>query len=111
MAQMVAAAGLPLSELSVMVSGLLILLGGASILLGAWPRARSWLIIIFLLVVTPLAHGFWANTNPGARADDINNFSKNVALLGGAMIMLIVPQPWPYSIADWLMPGKAAERV
>jgi putative oxidoreductase len=111
MGRMVAAANIPLPELSVIVSGLLIFLGGASILIGVWPRAGSWLIIIFLVVVTPLAHGFWADTNPSARADDLNNFSKNVALLGGAMMMMIIPQPWPYSIVGWLTRRKTVGRL
>jgi hypothetical protein len=43
-----------------------------------------------LLVATPIAHAFWADTNPSARAEDINNFSKNVGLLlRGAMMALI----------------------
>jgi hypothetical protein len=40
-----------------------------------------------LLVATPIAHAFWADTNPSARAEDINNFSKNVGLLRGAMMV------------------------
>lgn len=109
MARMVAAGGQPFPELSVIGSGLLIFLGGASILLGAWPRMGCLLIIIFLLVVTPIAHAFWTDTNPSARAEDINDFSKNVGLLGGAMMMLIIPQPWPYSIAARLTHGKSLE--
>jgi len=110
MARMVAAAGQPFSELSVIGSGLLIFLGGTTILLGAWPRSGSLLIIIFLLVVTPIAHAFWTDANPSARAEDINDFSKNVGLLGGAMMILIIPQPWPYSIAVWLTHRKSLER-
>jgi uncharacterized membrane protein YphA (DoxX/SURF4 family) len=102
MARMVAAGGIPHPELAVIGSGLMILLGGASIMLGIWPRIGACLIIIFLAVVTPLAHNFWAHTNPQQRADDLNNFTKNAALLGGAMAMLIIAEPWPYSLGDLL---------
>jgi putative oxidoreductase len=108
MAKMVAGGGIPLPELAVIGSGLLILFGGASILLGAWPRVGGWLIIIFLVIVTPLAHQFWADTNPAARADDLNNFTKNMGLLGGAMMMLMIPQPWPCSIGSRLTRPKVA---
>jgi putative oxidoreductase len=102
MAKMVARAGIPLPELAVVGSGLLIFLGGACILLGSWPRVGGWLIIIFLVIVTPMAHHFWADTNPAARADDLNNFAKNVGLIGGAMMMLMIPQPWSYAIGGSL---------
>jgi putative oxidoreductase len=110
MARMVAAGGQPLPELSIIGSGLLIFLGGTSILLGAWPRVGSVLIIIFLLVVTPIAHAFWTDTNSSARAEDINDFSKNVGLLGGAMMVLIISQPWPFSITGRVTRRKPVER-
>jgi hypothetical protein len=49
-------------------------------------------------------------SNPSARAEDINDFSKNVGLLGGAMMVLIVSQPWPYSITSMVTRRKLVER-
>jgi putative oxidoreductase len=98
MARMVARGGIPMPELAVIGSGLLIFVGGASILLGFRPRVGCLLIIIFLTAVTPLAHNFWAHSNPAQRADDLNNFTKNAGLLGGALMMLILPQSWPWSV-------------
>ena len=71
MAPLVAAKGIPVPDLAVIVSGLLIVLGGASIMLGAWPRVGIGLIIIFLVVVSPIAHNFWAASNPNERTDDL----------------------------------------
>lgn len=65
-------------------SGLLIFVGGTSILVGFQPRVGCLLIILFLAVLTPLARNFWAHSNPAQRADDQNNFTKNAGLLGGA---------------------------
>lgn len=95
MARMVARGGIPMPELAVIGSGLLIFVGGASILLGCRLRVGCLLIIIFLAVVTPLAHNFWAHCNPAQRAGDLNNFTKNAGLLGGALMMLIVPRHGP----------------
>ncbi|HXZ82033.1 MAG TPA: DoxX family protein [Terriglobales bacterium] len=101
LAEMVAAAGYPLPELAVIGSGVLIFLGGASILLGAWPRVGAWLIVIFLVFVTPLVNNFWADVNnPQQFADDLNNFTKNVGLLGGVLMSLFIQQPWPYSVDE-----------
>jgi putative oxidoreductase len=61
MARMVGRGGIPMPELAVIGSGLLIFLGGASILFGLWPRVGC-LLIAFLVVVTPLAHNFWAES-------------------------------------------------
>jgi putative oxidoreductase len=109
LARMVGAGGIPLPELAVIGSGLLIFLGGASLLAGVFPRVGSLLIIIFLLVVTPLAHGFWAHSgNPQQFADDLNNFTKNAGLLGAAMMMLIIPRPWPFSVGG-LMRSRVGE--
>ncbi|PYV70353.1 MAG: hypothetical protein DMG97_19495 [Acidobacteria bacterium] len=63
-----------------------------------------------LLVATPIAHAFWAGTNPSARAEDINNFSKNVGLLRGAMMVLIVSHPWPYSVTGMVTRRKSVKR-
>ena len=107
MAHMVAAAGYPFAELAVIGSGTLVFLGGTSILLGAWPRIGAWLIVIFLVFVTPLVNNFWADTNnPQQFADDLNNFTKNVGLLGGVMMSLFIQQPWPYSIDELRARGR-----
>jgi putative oxidoreductase len=98
MSRMVAHGGIPMPELAVIGSGVLIFVGGASILLGYQPRVGCLLIILFLAVVTPLAHNFWAHSNPAQRADDLNNFTKNAALLGGALMMLMLPRPWPWGV-------------
>ena len=56
------------------------------------------LIVLFLLVVTPLIHDFWNAADPGQRLGDFVNFTKNAALLGAALMMLLLPRPWPYSL-------------
>jgi uncharacterized membrane protein YphA (DoxX/SURF4 family) len=98
MARMVAKGGIPMPELAVIGSGLMILLGGASILLGWYPRVGCLLIAVFLAVVTPLAHNFWNTTTPAQRADALNNFTKNAGLFGGALMAMMVSTPWPWSV-------------
>ncbi len=97
---LVAASGVPFPRFAVIFAGLLIFLGGISIVLGLWPRAGICLIILFLVLVTPIAHAFWAHSNRQQHADDLNNFTKNMGLLGGSLMMLVIPQPWPYSVSS-----------
>jgi putative oxidoreductase len=97
-AQYAAAKGVPMPEVAVAIAGMLILIGGLSVLLGLWPHVGAACIILFLAVITPVMHNFWAVTDPAQRLADMINFTKNVALLGGALMMLGVPTPWPYSV-------------
>ena len=88
----------PAASVAVVVSGLLILLGGLSVLLGFWPYIGLLLIAIFLVCVTPKMHAFWSVSDPMARMGEQVNFMKNVALLGAALAMAAIPQPWPMSL-------------
>ena len=98
-----ASKGVPYPEVAVLGSGMLILLGGLSLILGAWPRAGASMIVLFLLVVTPVMHDFWNAPDQQARMGEFANFLKNVGLLGGAGIALAIPEPWPGSVH---MPAK-----
>lgn len=94
----VASKGVPAAALAVVGSGLLILLGGLSVLLGFWPYIGLLLIVVFLLGATPMMHTFWSVADPMAKMNDQINFMKNVALLGAALAMAAIPQPWPISL-------------
>jgi putative oxidoreductase len=98
MVQYAGSKGVPMPEIAVTVAGALLIVGGASIVLGLWPPLGVLCIVVFLAGVTPMMHNFWAMTDPGARLGEIVNFTKNIALLGGALGLLGVPQPWPYSV-------------
>ena len=90
--------GVPSPRLGVLGSGVLIILGGLSILLGVYPRWGVLLISLFLIPTTLMMHGFWSDTDPNARQGNLTNFKKNVALLGAAWMFLLIPQPWPWSL-------------
>lgn len=93
-----ASKNIPAPALSVAVTGLLLLLGGLSVLLGFWPHIGLLLIAIFLVGVTPAMHNFWTAADPMAKMADQINFMKNLALLGAAFAMAAIPQPWPLSV-------------
>jgi putative oxidoreductase len=81
-----ASQGVPLPSLAVPFSGLLALVGGFSILLGYRAKIGAWLIAVFLVGVTPL-HNFWAVTDPMMHQMQFVMFMKNVAMLGGALLI------------------------
>lgn len=78
--------GVPLASIAVPFSGLLALVGGLSILLGYRARIGAWLIAAFLVGVTPL-HNFWAMTDPMMHQMQFVMFMKNLAILGGALLI------------------------
>jgi len=93
-----ASKGVPAPKLAVLGSGLLAFLGGLSILLGLWPRAGVLLLAIFLLPVTFGMHNYWADRDPQTRQMNQVQFHKNMALLGAALMLLMIPEPWVLSL-------------
>lgn len=79
--------GVPLAGVLVPFSGLLALAGGLSILLGWRARAGAWLLVAFLVPVTLAMHAFWAMPDPMMRMMHQAMFMKNLALLGGALLV------------------------
>jgi putative oxidoreductase len=82
-----AAKGIPLASITVPLSGVISLAGGLSILLGYRARVGAWLLILFLVVVTPLMHNFWTVADLMMRQIDFANFMKNVSMAGAALFI------------------------
>jgi uncharacterized membrane protein YphA (DoxX/SURF4 family) len=90
--------GVPAPDLAVSASGLLILAGGVSILTGIQPKIGAALISTFLLGVSPQMHAFWNEDNAQQRMNEMVNFTKNMALIGGALLAAGRPEPWPWHL-------------
>lgn len=54
-----ASKGVPASRPAVLISGLLLLVGGIFVLFGIWADLGALLLVIFLLPTAYLMHGFW----------------------------------------------------
>jgi uncharacterized membrane protein YphA (DoxX/SURF4 family) len=88
----------PMADAAVIGSGVALIVGGASILLGVKPKLGAAAVIGFLAGVSPVMHDFWKAEDPNQRMNDRINFSKNMALLGGALALMGVEEPWPASV-------------
>ena len=86
--QYAASEGVPLAEILVPLSGVLALLGGLSVLLGYHARVGAQLLVAFLLPVTLVMHDFWSVAEPMAAQLQQVMFMKNVAILGGALLLM-----------------------
>ncbi len=90
--------GTPAPKLAVAGTGILLILGGLSMLLGLYPVIGVVLLIIFLLGVSFKIHNFWAVQDPQMKMMETINLTKNMALLGGALMTLVISHPWPLSL-------------
>lgn len=79
--------GLPAAGVLVPLSGVIALLGGASIALGYRARLGAWLVVLFLVPVTLKMHAFWAVQDPAMAQMQQVMFMKNVSMLGAALVV------------------------
>ncbi|MFZ8801895.1 MAG: DoxX family protein [Candidatus Calescibacterium sp.] len=98
MAQLTASKGVPLPELGVIVSGILLLIGGITILTGFLPYLGVLSLVIFFLPVTFIMHNFWAEQDAQMRMMHMIHFLKNMGLMSSVLMFLAIPEPWPYSL-------------
>ncbi len=92
------AKGTPAPKLAVMGTGVLLLLGGASFLLGYHPTIGTILLVIFLLGVSFKIHAFWTVADPMGRMNEQAHFGKNVVMIGFLLMTLMIARPWPISL-------------
>ena len=83
-----ASKGVPMPSVAVMVTGLVLLIGGLGVVLNLNTQNALLLIALFLLVITPQMHAFWKETDPAKKMTEKQTFLKNMALLGAALAML-----------------------
>jgi putative oxidoreductase len=80
-------AGVPLPQLSLAVTIVLLLAGGTSVLLGYKARVGAAMLAVFLVLATYYFHAFWAVPADQAQGQMIH-FLKNAGLLG-AMLFVV----------------------
>ncbi len=93
-----ASKGVPSPKLAVYAGGVLLLIGGLSLLLGFQPIIGVVALVLFFLPVSFIMHNFWADQDPMMKMTNQINFGKNMALMGSAVMFLMISQPWPISL-------------
>jgi putative oxidoreductase len=88
--------GLPLAQLLAVIAILIELGGGLAILAGWKTRWAALAFIVFLIVITPIFHGYWASP-PDQMLEQQINFTKNVSILGGSLLLFAFG-PGRYSV-------------
>jgi uncharacterized membrane protein YphA (DoxX/SURF4 family) len=98
MVQYVASKKVPMPDVAVTATGALLVIGGTSILLGLKPKLGAAVIAGFLGGVSPVMHDFWAVEDPNQRMVETIQFTKNLAMLGAALALMGMEEPWPASV-------------
>jgi len=98
LSQYAASKGVAAPGAAVPASGALILAGGASVLAGVQPRLGLAAIVAFLVPVSLQMHRFWEIDEPAQRMAEMTQFMKNMALVGAALALMQVDEPWPLSV-------------
>ncbi|MBU6352561.1 MAG: DoxX family protein [Actinomycetales bacterium] len=80
----------PAPKFAVILSGLMIIIGGLYVALGIYADLGGLLLAIFLLVTAFMMHNFWTIQDPQAKQGEMINFLKNLALAGAALIIFVV---------------------
>ena len=88
--------GVPFPRLAVIGTGVMLVAGGASVLLGIVPIVGLTVLILFLLATLVTMHDFWNLKDPQQRAAEQVNFLKNVALIGASLALM-------YGASDWAL--------
>jgi uncharacterized membrane protein YphA (DoxX/SURF4 family) len=84
--------GVPAPKLMTVVTGVVILLGGLSILFWTQVIVGAWLLAGFLLLAAFTIHDFWAVEDPQQAQVEMQQFMKNLALAGAAIVFYVAVQ-------------------
>ncbi|MBM3655970.1 MAG: DoxX family protein [Actinobacteria bacterium] len=80
----------PAAKLSVIVTGLMLIIGGLYVALGIYADLGALLLAIFLLLSAFKMHDFWTITDEQAKQAEMANFMKNLALAGAALVIFVL---------------------
>jgi len=78
---------LPAAKLGVLISGLMLVIGGIYIVLGYYADLGALLLAIFLVLAAVIFHNFWKETDATAKQNEMLAFMKDIALAGGALVI------------------------
>ena len=77
----------PAAKASVLLSGLLLLLGGLSVVLGVYSDLGALVLAVLLLAMALKMHDFWTQSDPQAKQTETIAFFKNVSMAGAGLFL------------------------
>lgn len=79
--------GVPSPKLAVIGSGVVMGLGGLSLILGVYADLGAIVLAAILVLMAVKMHNFWTLEDAQAKQADMIGFLKNISMAGGALFM------------------------
>jgi uncharacterized membrane protein YphA (DoxX/SURF4 family) len=80
--------GVPNAELMVKANGAVMTVAGVMLALGIRPRLAALVLAVCLIPTTYAGHQFWGQETKQASDQQLTQFMKNLAMLGGLVVVL-----------------------
>ena len=80
----------PAAKLAVIVTGLMLIIGGLYNVFGVYADLGALLLALFLVPTAFMMHNFWTIQDPQAKQGEMINFFKNLSLAGAALIIFVL---------------------
>ena len=79
--------GVPAAKFANLLSGVVLVLGGLSIILGDWADLGALAVSVLLIVMAVMMHDFWKQSDAQAKQTEMIGFLKNISMAGGGLFM------------------------
>jgi len=79
----------PFAELTVQVTGVVLVLSSLMVVLGVLADLGFLIQAVWVLVVAFWMHGFWRIDDPQARMMEMTQFNKNISLAGSGFALFV----------------------
>ncbi|HEY7415890.1 MAG TPA: DoxX family protein [Ktedonobacteraceae bacterium] len=87
--QLVEAAGIPEARRATILNALVMVVAGFMLAADILPKLAAAMLIGSLVPTTYAGHPFWKEEHPAGRAGQRIHFNKNLAMLGGLLLVLM----------------------
>lgn len=84
----------PFAKASVIISGLLMIVGALSIILGVYGDLGALLLLVSVLPIPVLMHAYWKEEGEARMTEQVQ-FNKTVSLIGGSLAFFALFQLVP----------------
>ncbi len=88
-AEKVASAGIPNPRQATILNGAVMTVAGSLLSLSLVPKLAALALLGTLIPTTLVGHPFWKEETPAARANQRTQFLKNLAMIGGLLLVLV----------------------
>ncbi len=100
------AAGAPSPEVTVPLTGAMLVAGGLSVLFGIFADAGALILFAFLVPTAFIMHPFWKAEDPQMQQMQMAQFMKNISLSGACLFIF-----WAYSQGEGDLPVSLTDSL